>query len=59
MASVMAIELQEELLARERGLDDQEVTLLAQEDGLVSSEHTLGLARMACDAERDRAETVQ
>jgi hypothetical protein len=26
MASVMAIELQEKLLARERGLDDQEVT---------------------------------
>jgi hypothetical protein len=32
---------------------------MAQKDGLEASERALGWARMACDAKRNRAKTVQ
>jgi hypothetical protein len=49
----MAIELQVQLLAQERELDSREGVLMAQEDGLVTSECALGRARTECDIECD------
>jgi hypothetical protein len=58
-ASVMAIELQKQLLAQARGLDGRKVALMAWEDGLSASKHALGQAYMVCDAKRDRAKTIR
>jgi hypothetical protein len=58
-ASVMAIELQEQLLARERELDSKEGALMNREDGLAASLCALGRVHMECDAKCDRAEAVR
>jgi hypothetical protein len=58
-ASAMAVELLEQLLAQERELDSREGILMAQEDGMVASECSLGRVHMECDSECDRAEVVQ
>jgi hypothetical protein len=42
VTSAMAVELQEQLLARERELDSREGILMAREDGLADSECTIG-----------------
>jgi hypothetical protein len=57
--SMMVIELQEQLLARERELDSREGTLMAREDDLVASECALSRARTECDTKHDRAEAAQ
>jgi hypothetical protein len=54
----MAVELQKQLLARERELDNREGVLMAREDGLAAFECALGRARMECDGECDQAEAV-
>jgi hypothetical protein len=48
--SVVAIELQVQLLARERELDSKKGAIMEWEDGLVAFEHTLGKVRKARDA---------
>jgi hypothetical protein len=58
-ASMMAIELQEQLPARERDLDSRECILMVWEDGLAAFEHALGKARMECDGECDQTEAIQ
>jgi hypothetical protein len=55
---MMAIELQEQLPARERDLDSRECILMVWEDGLAASEHALGKVRMECDGECDRTEAI-
>jgi hypothetical protein len=55
----MAVELQEQLLARERELDSKECTLMAREDGLATSECTLGRACTEFDVMCDRAKAAQ
>jgi hypothetical protein len=55
----MIIELQEQLLVRERELDEWENALVARENGVVAAERALGRARMECDAEHDRVKAVQ
>jgi hypothetical protein len=54
----MAVELQKQLLAREREMDNREGVLMAREDGLAAFECALGRARMECDGECDQAEAV-
>jgi hypothetical protein len=56
---MMAIELQEQLLAWGRELGSREGTITAWEEGLVASEHALGRARMECDTKCDRAEAAR
>jgi hypothetical protein len=48
--SVVAEELREQLLIWERELDSRESTIAALEDGLATSEHTLGRECMEHDA---------
>jgi hypothetical protein len=48
----MLDEMQEQLLTREREMDSKEGTIIAWEDGLVSSEHALGRACVEHDTER-------
>jgi hypothetical protein len=47
------IELREQLLDRERELDERENTLLTREHGVVETERTLRRARMECDTVHD------
>jgi hypothetical protein len=47
------IELREQLLDRERELDEWENTLLTREHGVVETERTLRRARMECDTVHD------
>jgi hypothetical protein len=54
----VVVELREQLLAHERGLDSREGAIMAGEDGLVASECALGRARTKCYIESDRAEAV-
>jgi hypothetical protein len=49
----VVVELWEQLLVRERRLDEWENTLLAREHGVVEAERVLGRARMECDANHD------
>jgi hypothetical protein len=56
---VVAVEPREQLLAQERGLDNREGAIVAWEDGLATSECTLGRAPVECTAECDRAEAVR
>jgi hypothetical protein len=56
---VVIVELQEQLLARERKLDERENTLLAKEHGNVKAERALMRARMECDATLDRARVIK
>jgi hypothetical protein len=56
--SVVAIELQVQLLARERELDSKKGAIMAWEDGLVAFEHTLGKVCKACDASHAQAKAI-
>jgi xanthosine utilization system XapX-like protein len=56
---VVAIEVQEQLLAQERELDSREGVIATWEDGLATSEHALGRACMERDAKHIQAEAVQ
>jgi hypothetical protein len=58
-ASVLAVELQEQLFAWERELDTRKGALMAQEDGLAASKCTLGRACMKCGAKCDRARAIR
>jgi hypothetical protein len=49
----MAVELQEQLLARERELDSWDGVLMATADGLAAFEHAQRWVRMECDGVRD------
>jgi hypothetical protein len=53
------IELQEQLLSRERELDSQEGAIIAWEEGLVAFAPTLGEVHMECDTSRARADAIQ
>jgi hypothetical protein len=55
----MIIKLREQLLARERELDERENTLVTRENDVVAAERVLGRAHMECDAEHDRVKDVQ
>jgi hypothetical protein len=54
----VVMELQEQLLAQERGLDERENTILAREHGVVEAERSLRRANVECDAVHDLATTV-
>jgi hypothetical protein len=56
---VVAIELQGQLLARERELDSREGIIAAWEDGLVAFECALGKVHVKCNVSHVRAEAVQ
>jgi hypothetical protein len=56
---VVAVELQGQLLARERELDSREGAITAWEDGLAAFEHTLGEVMKECCTGHIRAEAVQ
>jgi hypothetical protein len=56
--SVVVVELREQLLVRERGLDEREDTLLAREHGVVEAECALGRACMECDVIHDQDTTI-
>jgi hypothetical protein len=55
----VAVELWEQLLARERGLDSREGVIVAWKDGLVASECALGRACVERDAKCNRAEAAR
>jgi hypothetical protein len=57
--STMAVELQEQLLTRDKELDSRKCAIIAWEDGLAALEHALGRACMERDAERTQAEAAQ
>jgi hypothetical protein len=54
----LVVELQEQLLARERELDSREGTIAMYEDGLLAFEHALGRVHMDHDAKRIRAKAT-
>jgi hypothetical protein len=56
---VVAIELQGQVLARERELDSREGIIAAWEDGLVAFEHALGKVHIKRNVSHVRAEAVQ
>jgi hypothetical protein len=56
---VVPSELQEQLLTRERELDNKEGTIITWEDSLTASECTLGRACMEHDTERAQDEVVR
>jgi hypothetical protein len=56
---LVVVELQDQLLARERELDSQEGTIVTWEDGLVASECALGRACREHDAEHAQAEAAR
>jgi hypothetical protein len=49
----MVVVLWQQLLIRDRGLNERESALVTREDNVVAVERALGKARMECDAERD------
>jgi hypothetical protein len=53
--SAVAVELQEQLLTRERFLDSRKGAISMWKDGLAASEHTLGRACMEHGTERAQA----
>jgi hypothetical protein len=55
---VMAIKVQEQLLAWEREQDSKEGTLMAQKGGIVAFKCVLGRACTECDTESDKAEAI-
>jgi hypothetical protein len=57
--SVVVVNLQEQLLARERELDSREGTLTTWEDGLVDFEHTLERVCTECVARHVQDEAAQ
>jgi hypothetical protein len=54
----MVVELQEQLLIRERELASQENALITRENNLVSTKRALGRAHMECNVGRDWAVAV-
>jgi hypothetical protein len=56
---VVAVEVQEQLLAQERELDSREGVIATWEDRLATSEHALGRACMERDAKHIQAEAIQ
>jgi ubiquitin C-terminal hydrolase len=56
--SVVVVELREQLLVRERGLDEWEDALLAKEHGVVEAKRALRRARMECDVVHDQDTTI-
>jgi hypothetical protein len=54
----MVVQLWEQLLLRERELNEWENALMAREDDAVATEHALGRACMECDVEHDRVEAI-
>jgi phage protein D len=54
----MVVQLWEQLLLRERELNEWENALMAREDDAVAAEHALGRACMECDVEHDRVEAI-
>jgi hypothetical protein len=54
----MVVELHEQLLDRERELNNREGAIVAWEDELVASKCTLGRACMECDVEHTQTEAV-
>jgi hypothetical protein len=55
----MIVELWEQLLARERELDERENALVARENDMVAAKHALGGACMECDVEHDWVKAIQ
>jgi hypothetical protein len=55
----VVVELQGQLLVRERELDERENALLAKEHDVVEVERALRRARMECDAVHDQARAIQ
>jgi hypothetical protein len=53
------VELQEQLLARERDMDSREGAIITWEEGLVAFARALEEVRTECDASRARADIVQ
>jgi hypothetical protein len=53
MKPVMIVEFREQLLVRERELDERENALMARENDVVAAKRALGRARIECDAEHD------
>jgi hypothetical protein len=56
---MVTVELQGQLLARERELDSREGAIVVWEQGLAAFAHVLGLVRAECDASRARADAIQ
>jgi hypothetical protein len=59
VASMVAVELQEQLLFRERQLDSREGTIITWEDGLAAFECILGRVHIERDATRVQDEAAQ
>jgi hypothetical protein len=59
VASAIAVEFQEQLLARERELDSREGTLTTWENGLVASKSALGRACMERNIECAQANAAR
>jgi hypothetical protein len=56
--SVLLHELQKQLLARDRNLDNRKGAIIVRGDGLAAYECALGRARRECDVKRAQAEAV-
>jgi hypothetical protein len=56
--SAVAVELREQLLARERELESREGSIATWEDGLVAFEHALGRVRSEHDVNHVQAEAA-
>jgi hypothetical protein len=54
----VAVELREQLLARERELESREGSIATWEDGLVAFEHALGRVHSEHDANHVQAEAA-
>jgi hypothetical protein len=59
VATSVVVELQEQLLVRERELDSREGAIVTWEDGLATSKRALGRAGMERNAERAHIEAVR
>jgi hypothetical protein len=57
--STLVVELREQLLVRERELDEQENALLAREHDMVEAERALGRAHMECATIHDWVRDAQ
>jgi hypothetical protein len=56
---VVVVELREQLLVWERGLDEREDAFLVREHGMVESECAHSRARVECDTVHDQATTIR
>jgi hypothetical protein len=55
----VVVELREQLLVWERGLDEREDAFLVREHGMVESECAHSRARVECDTVHDQATTIR